>query len=144
MVNGRLLIGASGFSYPHWGKGVFYPKALKSADWLTYYSRFFKTVELNNTFYRLPSKAMLTHWRVSTPPDFIFAVKASRYITHFQRLRRPEESTANLLARISTLKEKLGPVLFQLPPSLPVSLDLLDDWLDFMTPMVTPLKMRSN
>ena len=124
LINSRLLSGPSCFSYPHWGKGVFYPQVLKATDWLTYYSRFFNTVELNTIFYRLPSKPMLANWRASAPSDFILAVKASRYITHLKRLKVPKESTTHFLDLISMLQNKLGPVLFQLSPSLSLSLEL--------------------
>ncbi|MEO0759421.1 MAG: DUF72 domain-containing protein [Cyanobacteria bacterium J06648_16] len=143
VCQGRLWIGTSGFSYPHWGKGVFYPNCLKSADWLGYYSRFFNTVELNNTFYRLPSATVLTRWRTATPPNFIFAVKASRYITHLKRLQQSKDSIAHFLAQISMLKEKLGPILFQLPPSLPASLATLDHWLDVIDSQSQHLRFRT-
>ncbi|MDJ0702371.1 MAG: DUF72 domain-containing protein [Leptolyngbyaceae cyanobacterium MO_188.B28] len=129
---GQVFIGTSGFSYSHWGKGVFYPKQLKSVDWLNYYSGSFNTVELNNTFYRLPSEETLKHWYEATPPDFIFAVKGNRFITHLKRLKHAEEDIRSFLARISSLKQKLGPVLFQLPPSLPLSLERLEDFLNIL------------
>ncbi len=129
---GRVWIGTSGFSYPHWGRGVFYPKVLLPRDWLAYYSRYFDTVELNYTFYRLPTEETLNRWFQTTPPDFVFAIKGSRFITHLKRLKQPSASVRAFLERLSILQHKLGPVLFQLPPSMPLSVELLKDFLSFL------------
>jgi uncharacterized protein YecE (DUF72 family) len=112
---GRLYLGTSGWSYPHW-KGPFYPGDLSSARMLGYYARHFHSAEINNTFYRLPQAQTLRQWRDAVPRDFVFAVKASRYITHMKKLRDPQASTHLFLQRIGTLGRRLGPVLFQLPP----------------------------
>lgn len=134
----QLFIGTSGFSYPHW-KGIFYPNSLKPNDWLTYYSHHFNTVELNTTFYRLPSEKTLNRWCKATPSNFVFAVKASHFITHIKHLQQVDEPINNFLARISLLTPKLAPVLFQLPPSLPLSLEHLADFLRCMrSQMVIP------
>lgn len=140
---GRVFIGTSGFSYPHWGRGVFYPNHLKPRDWLVYYSRYFDTVELNHTFYRLPAEETLNRWREKTSPDFVFAVKGSRFITHLKRLKQPEASVTRFLERVSSLQQQLGPILWQLPPSLPLSLEHLKDFLSFLSTqsMVPALKV---
>jgi uncharacterized protein YecE (DUF72 family) len=110
-----IHIGTSGWHYRHW-LGAFYPEELRPPDFLRYYCGYFPTVEINNSFYRLPSEATLAHWRDEVPAGFIFAVKASRFITHMKKLLEPERSLAPFLERIKVLGDKLGPILFQLPP----------------------------
>jgi uncharacterized protein YecE (DUF72 family) len=112
---GGIHIGTSGWHYDHW-RGPFYPSDAKAEDFLPYYGRHFRTVEINNTFYQLPQKDMMETWRETVPAGFIFAVKGSRYITHMKKMKDPKKSLAKFLPRIEVLKEKLGPVLFQLPP----------------------------
>ena len=114
---GKILIGTSGYNYPHWGGGVFYPKKLPQRRWLEFYSREFNTVELNVTFYRLPQESAFLSWRKRTPDGFKFAVKGSRFITHVKRLKDPGQPLKLFFSRVKLLKEKLGPVLWQLPPS---------------------------
>lgn len=133
---GRILIGTSGFSYPHWGKGVFYPRHLKPHDWLAYYSHYFDTVEINSSFYRLPTEETLNRWRDVTPADFTFAVKGSRSLTHLKRLKHSEASVSKFLERFSILNRKLGPILWQLPPFLPLSLEHLDNFLSFVRNLI--------
>lgn len=116
MTGGTIRVGTSGWHYAHW-KGTFYPEAMDSGDYLPYYAARFGTVEVNNTFYRLPETSTLAAWRDAVPDSFLFAVKASRYITHMKKLRDPEEPLANVLGRVAVLGDKLGPVLFQLPPN---------------------------
>jgi len=111
----HIHIGTSGWHYVHW-KGPFYPKDVKSKDFLSYYTKSFSTAEINNSFYRLPEEKTLVTWRDTVPSDFIFSVKASRYITHMKKLKDPEEGLSRFLNRIDTLGKKLGPILFQLPP----------------------------
>lgn len=113
---GTIHIGTSGWHYDHW-LGPFYPATLAKADFLSYYQQKFHTVEINNSFYQLPKEKTLTAWRESVPEGFIFAVKASRYITHMKKLKDPEQSVEVFLARIKVLGDKLGPILFQLPPN---------------------------
>ena len=108
-------IGTSGWHYPHW-RGAFYPEDLPEQGRLAYYAGIFDTVEINNSFYRLPSEETLRDWAERTPPGFVFACKASRYITHMKKLKDPDQSLASFLDRIAVLGDKLGPVLFQLPP----------------------------
>ena len=123
----RVQIGTSGFSYSHW-KNRFYPANLKSTEWLEYYCQHFSTVELNNTFYHLPSESALQRWYETTPDDFKFTVKASRYITHIKKLKDCSEPIDLFLERISILKNKLGPILFQLPPNLNKNLMKLESF----------------
>jgi len=120
-----LLIGTSGWHYKHW-KPTFYPAGMGSARWLAFYAGRFATVEINNAFYRLPDLATFEHWRDSVPGDFVFAVKASRYLTHVKRLRDPEEPVARLIGRARGLGPRLGPILIQLPPNLLVDPHHLD------------------
>jgi len=112
---GAIHIGTSGWHYPHW-QGPFYPEKLPKSEFLRYYRNKFHTVEINNSFYRLPQEKTLIDWRESVPPGFIFAVKGSRYITHMKKLKDPQQSVEPLFSRITLLQDKLGPVLFQLPP----------------------------
>ena len=115
----NIFIGTSGYSYKHWGDGVFYPPELSSAKWLEYYCQFFDTVELNITFYRLPKKETFRSWYKRTPDNFTFAVKGSRFITHIKKLDGCEEVVELFFAHAQELREKLGVVLWQLPPGLP-------------------------
>lgn len=124
----KLHIGTSGWHYGHW-RGPFYPPDLAPARFLKYYSGFFRTVEVNNTFYQLPREEVLHTWRESAPPGFVFAVKASRFITHLKKLKEPEQSLGVFLERVGLLGEKLGPVLFQLPPGWGLNLARLEDFL---------------
>ncbi|HSF29308.1 MAG TPA: DUF72 domain-containing protein [Candidatus Tectomicrobia bacterium] len=110
------FIGTSGWSYKHWCGGIFYPEGIKTIDWLHYYSRHFNSVEINNTFYRLPARGVFEKWHATTPANFTFAVKANRFITHVKRLADPEEHVARFLENARSLGEKLHVILFQLPP----------------------------
>jgi uncharacterized protein YecE (DUF72 family) len=113
----ELFVGTSGFSYVEW-KGSFYPEGLKDAEMLKSYSERLSTVEINNTFYRMPAPAMLEGWngKVAEARQFTFALKAPRSITHISRLKDAADATAHFLKVASTLAERLGPILFQLPP----------------------------
>ena len=110
-----IHIGTSGWHYGHW-QGPFYPKNLNPKDFLKFYGQKFHTVEINNSFYKLPETATLKSWKDAVPPRFIFAAKGSRYITHMKKLKDPEQSLTIFMERIAHLGEKLGPILFQLPP----------------------------
>jgi uncharacterized protein YecE (DUF72 family) len=110
-----VFIGTSGWQYDHW-KGRFYPRDLPKSRWLGFFGARFPTVEVNNSFYRLPSEDSFARWRNETPPGFVVAVKASRYITHIKRLSDPKDPLTLFWSRARLLREKLGPVLFQLPP----------------------------
>jgi uncharacterized protein YecE (DUF72 family) len=113
----RYYIGTSGWHYDHW-RQLFYPDKLPKSKWLEFYSRHFTTVELNNSFYRLPSEKAFANWRRSSPDGFVFAVKVSRFITHVKRLKDSQEPVSTFLDRARILEEKLGPLLYQLPPSM--------------------------
>jgi uncharacterized protein YecE (DUF72 family) len=124
-----MWIGTSGYVYKHWRKGVFYPPKLKIREELAFYAARFPTVELNNPFYRLPTAEMFSRWRDATPPAFQFSVKASRYITHIKRLLDVEEEIGLFMDRSRHLGPKLGPVLFQLPPTQQLDLPRLGAFL---------------
>ena len=111
----KVRIGTSGWHYKHW-KGSFYPAELPASQMLSYYQQHFDSVEINNSFYRLPKPGMFAAWREATPAGFLFAVKASRFLTHNKKLKDPENALDNLLPRAAELGDKLGPILFQLPP----------------------------
>ena len=136
MKQGRIHIGTSGWHYNHW-VGPFYPQHTPSAEFLSYYARHFKTVEINNTFYRLPSREALTSWHVGTPKEFIFACKGSRFITHMKKLKDPKQSIRRFFQSIEVLKAKLGPILFQLPPRWRINGKRLEHFL-----MTLPKKYR--
>lgn len=108
-------VGTSGWHYPHW-QGVFYPADLRTPDWLGFYAGHLATVEVNATFYRLPSLATVRSWCGAVPADFVFAIKASRFITHRKKLREPRRSLAAFLKVVRAFGRHAGPVLFQLPP----------------------------
>ncbi len=124
----HYFIGTSGWHYDHW-RGRFYPEKLPKAKWLEFYARHFSTVELNNSFYRLPSETAFANWHDSSPADFAFAVKASRFITHIRRLKNSEEAAANFITRARILRGKLGPVLYQLPPNMHRNDEVLESFL---------------
>jgi uncharacterized protein YecE (DUF72 family) len=124
-----IHIGTSGWHYKHW-RGPFYPEDLPAAKFLRFYAERFRTVEINNTFYRLPQSSALLTWQQTVPPDFTFAVKASRFITHNKKLKDPESSTVNFFAAVETLGKNLGPVLFQLPPGFKCNPERLQRFLE--------------
>ncbi|WP_298439657.1 DUF72 domain-containing protein [Geobacter sp.] len=111
----RIHIGTSGWHYDHW-KGPFYPEGVRPEEMLAYYAGHFQAAEINNSFYHLPSVEALDSWRKAVPEEFIFAVKASRYITHMKKLKDAGEAVEHFLGRVNRLGKQLGPVLFQLPP----------------------------
>src|SRR5688572_9144251 len=125
----EVWLGTSGYVYRHWRKGVFYPAGLRAREELAYYGSRFRTVELNNPFYRLPTPEMFQRWRDTTPEGFQFAVKASRYITHIKRLREVGDELQLFLERADHLGPKLGPILFQLPPNQQLDLSRLREFL---------------
>jgi uncharacterized protein YecE (DUF72 family) len=129
----RLLVGTSGYSYKEW-RGSFYPEKLPAGEMLAYYSTRLPAVEINNTFYRLPRASVLESWAESTSERFLFAIKASRRITHFRRLREVEELLQYLMDTVQVLGDKLGPLLFQLPPNFKRDDDLLGGFLELLPP----------
>lgn len=120
-----LFLGTSGWQYAHW-RGRFYPPGVPQRRWLEHFAERFATVEVNAAFYRLPPRSTFEGWAARTPSDMVFAVKASRYLTHVRRLREPAEPVARLMAAAAGLGAKLGPVLVQLPPTLPADAGALD------------------
>ncbi|MEW5959693.1 MAG: DUF72 domain-containing protein [Chloroflexota bacterium] len=111
----RCYIGTSGWVYAHW-QGVFYPPDLPQSRWYGHYARRFDTVEINTSFYRLPSEAAFDRWQAQAPPGFVYALKANRYLTHIKRLKDAAEPLERFLVRARRLKDALGPILWQLPP----------------------------
>ena len=126
-------IGTSGWHYKHW-IGKFYPADMRAPRMFDFYRRFFDTVELNNSFYRLPTFEAFAAWRDAAPPKFCFAVKGSRFLTHNKKLKEPEQALQNLLPRAETLGRKLGPILFQLPPKWKINLERLETFLQALPP----------
>ncbi len=126
-----IHIGTSGWNYPHW-REVFYPEDLPSKKWLDFYGKHFSTVEINNSFYRLPEEEQFTAWRKGVSSDFIFSVKASRYITHMKKLRESGEAVERFMKHVKQLGEKLGVILFQLPPNFSLNLERLESFLDLL------------
>jgi uncharacterized protein YecE (DUF72 family) len=133
MATSRLLAGASGYSFKEW-KGTFYPDKIKAEEMLAYYSARLPTVEINNTFYRMPKTAMLEGWADTVPEGFRFAIKASRRITHIARIKTETaaEPLAFLYRNLAALGGKRGPVLFQLPPNLKKDLPRLVAFLELL------------
>jgi len=124
----KIKIGTSGWHYNHWIER-FYPEDLPKNKWLTYYAEHFGTVEINNTFYHLPKAKTVENWHRLAPKNFLYAVKANRFITHIKRLNEPAEPLERFFEIISLLKEKLGPILYQLPPSFHKDLGRLKNFL---------------
>jgi len=132
MASTKLLAGASGYAFKEW-QGSFYPEKIKAEDMLAWYAQRLPTVEINNTFYRMPKPAVLENWAQATPPDFRFAIKASRRITHDARIKADAaDSVAYLYRVLVSLGDKLGAVLFQLPPNLKKDLPRLEAFLKML------------
>ena len=124
----RILVGTSGFAYKEW-KGTFYPEDLPAKKYLSYYAQHFSTTEINNTFYRMPTVKLTEGWYAEVPDGFSFTLKLSQRITHFKRLKNVDEEMNFFLTSAAGLKEKLGPVLVQLPPNFKKDLAVLEDFL---------------
>ncbi len=124
----KNFIGTSGFSYSHW-KGIFYPEDLSSSKFLEFYAKNFDTVEMNSTFYHIPRDSTIRNWTKKTPENFVFSVKASKFITHIKRLKEAEESVEKFLQKAELFGNKLGVILFQLPPSLKKDTVLLSEFI---------------
>lgn len=140
MPKGSLFIGTSGWVYSHW-EGIFYPEDLPSKDKLKYFSQYFKTTEINYSFYHLPRPSTYQNWYLQTPEDFLFAVKASRFITHIKRLSEVKEAWETFIENALNLKEKLGPILFQFPPSFRANETEIKKLEDFLK-LITKNKLR--
>jgi uncharacterized protein YecE (DUF72 family) len=135
-----VLIGTSGWSYKHWDT-TFYPDKQPAREHLPFYARQFPSVEINYSYYRLPDRKTFENWRLNAPDGFVFAVKASRYLTHMKKLKDPDEPLERLLSNASGLGEKLGPVLFQFPRRWDVDLPRLSEFLDAL-PASKPRRQR--
>jgi uncharacterized protein YecE (DUF72 family) len=127
--NSTVRIGCSGWQYKHWRES-FYPADLPTSRWFAHYASRFDTVEVNNTFYRLPEPGTFKAWRKQAPKDFVYAVKASRFLTHMKKLKDPAEPLQRFFERATKLGPSLGPVLYQLPPNWPVNVERLAEFLD--------------
>ena len=130
-MKAKVLVGTSGYSYKHW-KDVFYPSALTQNKWFQFYTKTFKAVELNVTFYRLPSRKTFQGWFEKSPKNFKFVIKGSRYITHIKRLKGCKESLKLFFGNASGLENKLICVLWQLPPSFKYDLKRLEKFIDLL------------
>lgn len=128
----RLLTGTSGFAYKEW-KGSFYPEDLPAKSFLPYYAERFGSVEINNTFYRMPSATQLTQWAEQVPDGFTFVLKAPQKITHFKRLKEVGEEWTYFASTASVLGDRLGPILLQLPPNMKQDLERLDAFLSLVS-----------
>jgi uncharacterized protein YecE (DUF72 family) len=127
----KIYVGTSGYAYKEW-KGRFYPEKIPPKEMLRFYSGRLSTVEINNTFYRMPKESVLTSWAEQVPGDFVFALKAPQIITHLKRLRDVFEETEYLFRTLSVLERKLGPVLFQFPKSFRANRAALEDFLSLI------------
>jgi uncharacterized protein YecE (DUF72 family) len=126
-----VRIGCSGWIYKHW-RGLFYPEALPVKKWFAYYASEFDTVEINNSFYRLPRPETFAAWREQSPTDFCYAVKANRFLTQAQKLKECEEPMARMMRSFEALKPALGPILYQLPPRFHLNLARLQSFLQLV------------
>lgn len=131
-----IRIGCSGWNYRHW-RGVFYPEKLAMKGWFGFYAEQFDTVEINNSFYRLPGAETFDKWRDQAPPGFCYAVKANRFITQAKKLKDCAEPLARMIAPVRHLQPALGPILYQLPPSLGLDLERLEQFLRLLPPDLT-------
>ncbi|ANH81903.1 hypothetical protein A8C56_13790 [Niabella ginsenosidivorans] len=131
MAKGTINIGTSGWHYRHWKK-VFYPDTVRNEDQLNYYAQVFRTVEINNSFYRLPAAETFSAWAAAVPGNFLFAVKGSRFFTHMKKLNLGKKDLQPFFTHIKHLKKKLGPVLFQLPPAWKVNAERLEGFLKIL------------
>jgi uncharacterized protein YecE (DUF72 family) len=128
---GAARVGCSGWQYKHW-RGDFYAADLPLKRWFEYYSTIFDTVEINNSFYRLPEEQTFAGWAARAPRGFLFAVKASRFLTHMKKLKDPEEPVERFFSRARALRRHLGPVLYQLPPGWKLDRDRLEHFLHIL------------
>jgi uncharacterized protein YecE (DUF72 family) len=141
---GKIYIGTSGWSYKHW-EGTFYPAGTKSNDQFKRYSDFFQTVEINNSFYKLPSPLTFLTWKKSSKPGFIFSVKASRFITHMKKLNMGKVELRKFFKSVSKLGNKLGAILFQLPPKWKLNVERLEKFLSALpTGFLYAFEFRNN
>jgi uncharacterized protein YecE (DUF72 family) len=135
-TSSNIHVGCSGWVYKHW-RAILYPMELPQRLWFERYSEEFDTVEINNSFYHLPKPETFDKWRKQAPDGFCYAVKAHRFITQAKKLKDPEEPLARFLEPTRRLKEHLGPILFQLPPSMKINLERLESFLKMLPKSVT-------
>jgi uncharacterized protein YecE (DUF72 family) len=138
----KIYVGTSGYGYKEW-KGIFYPEKISPKEMLRFYAKRLGTVEINNTFYHMPTEGVLSSWAEQVPDDFVFALKAPQVITHLKRLKNVGEETGYLFRTLSVLDRKLGPVLFQFPKSFHMDLPVLKDFLDLIPDMPCAFEFRS-
>jgi uncharacterized protein YecE (DUF72 family) len=139
---GRVHVGCSGWQYAHW-REAFYPAGLPLRNWFAHYATVFDTVEINNSFYRLPPDETFVSWREQAPSGFVYAVKASRYLTHMKKLKDPEEPLHRLLSRARHLGPHLGPILYQLPPRWAVDLERFEGFLKTLRRVSRQLRINA-
>jgi uncharacterized protein YecE (DUF72 family) len=132
----QIRIGCSGWQYRHW-REIFYPKGLPQSRWFAFYAEHFDTVEINSSFYHLPKASTFEKWREQAPPGFCYAVKANRFITQAKKLLDCEEPMERMMAATRHLAGRLGPMLYQLPPSMGVNLERLESFLRLLPSDVT-------
>jgi len=132
-IRAQVRIGCSGWQYKHW-RGEIYPASLPQSQWFAHYSHTFDTVEINNSFYRLPPAQTFARWAAQAPPHFLYAVKASRYLTHMKKLKDPDDPLARFFENARELGATLGPVLYQLPPNFGLNLERLTVFLESLRP----------
>ena len=132
----RIRIGCSGWNYRHW-RELFYPKGLPQRRWFDFYAEHFDTVEINNSFYRLPKAETFETWREQAPPGFCYAVKANRFLTQAKKLKDCAEPLARMMAPFRALGDRLGPILYQLPPRFRINLERLEEFLELAPRDVT-------
>lgn len=130
---GAVRIGCSGWQYEHW-RGEFYPEGLPQARWFAHYALHFDTVEINNSFYRLPEAGTFDTWREQAPRHFLYAVKASRFLTHMKKLKDPEDPLLRFFDNVKHLGPHLGPILYQLPPNWALNLERFETFLRALAP----------
>jgi uncharacterized protein YecE (DUF72 family) len=128
---GQIRIGTSGWVYKHW-RHIFYPDKLAARQWFSYYQRYFNTVEINYSFYRLPLAETFRNWQRQAAPGFLYAVKASRFLTHRKKLTNPEEPLDNIITRVRLLGSHHGPILYQLPPRWRCDAPRLRDFIEML------------
>jgi uncharacterized protein YecE (DUF72 family) len=129
----ELWIGTSGWVYKHW-MGIFYPHGMPGEQQLPFFAARYPSVEVNFSFYRLPERSVFETWRAQTPPGYLFAVKASRYLTHMKKLKEPQEPMERLMERATGLEEKLGPILFQFPHTWRANIPRLAEFMETIRP----------
>ena len=131
VAQASVRVGCSGWNYKHW-REIFYPKGLPVSRWFAFYAEHFDTVEINNSFYMLPKAETFAKWRDQAPAGFCYAVKANRFLTQAKKLKECEEPIERMMAATLNLGDRLGPILYQLPPSLKINLERLEQFLQLV------------